>query len=212
MRAAQLAQWLRLTTTLIGVLYFGYYYYLLHRILLGKAVSAEEMNRGDLVYRFLSGVEFVMALLALLAFVLWFYRAYQNVHRLPWTKPQHKESMAGWSWFIPVLNVFYPYQMMKEIGHYFSRFTNSALSHTPRWKYLLLSWCGLNLAVYIMGRIVTAASRKPVETLAELDSYATVILLDEGITILSALVTLAMLKTIMPIEQDVAATHAARTT
>ncbi|QIL78368.1 DUF4328 domain-containing protein [Hymenobacter sp. HDW8] len=208
-RAAQLTQSLRLGVALLGAVYFGYYYWLLHRILLGEAISPEEMVRADGGFQLVEGVQFVIVLLAFLAFALWLYRAYQNVHRLPQTDPAHSESMAGWSWVIPLLNLWYPYLILQEIGHYFSRFTNSAMAHTPRWKALLLSWCILHIGIFILGPVVRSMAKLPVDNLAALHRFALVILLDQALIMASAVVTLAILKTMVPLEHNVAATHAA---
>ena len=47
-------------------------------------------------------------------FLLWFKREYHNLHAIN-PKLKYKEAWAIWSWFIPVINLWRPYQIMKEI-------------------------------------------------------------------------------------------------
>lgn len=48
-------------------------------------------------------------------FILWFRRAYFNLHQLkiPWLK--YSEGWAAGAWFVPVISLFYPYQIMRDI-------------------------------------------------------------------------------------------------
>ena len=47
-------------------------------------------------------------------FLLWFKREYHNLHIIN-PKLKYKETWAIWSWFIPIINLWRPYQIMKEI-------------------------------------------------------------------------------------------------
>lgn len=56
----------------------------------------------------------ILALVSAIAFLLWFSRAYGNLH----TKVENlafSVSGAVWSWFIPIVNFFRPYTIMKEM-------------------------------------------------------------------------------------------------
>jgi len=46
---------------------------------------------------------------------MWFRRAYYNLHSLPWHNTRHSEGWAAGSWFIPILSLFWPYQIMDDI-------------------------------------------------------------------------------------------------
>ena len=48
-----------------------------------------------------------------IAFLVWFHRAYEIVHVAEGTI--HPPSMAVWPWFVPVFNLFRPYQVATEI-------------------------------------------------------------------------------------------------
>ena len=48
-------------------------------------------------------------------FIMWFRRAYYNLHCLSWHNARHSEGWAAGSWFIPILSLFWPYQIMEDI-------------------------------------------------------------------------------------------------
>ncbi len=82
---------------------------------LGGFVAPEQAQASDWRVRVLTGIEFIIVVSAFIALVLWFYRAYQNAHRLPRAKPEYSESMAAWGWIIPVINLWYPYKIMLAV-------------------------------------------------------------------------------------------------
>ena len=70
---------------------------------------------------FYSAFESIVGVLSMIAyigsailFIMWFRRAYFNLHqRVP-----HLSKSEGWaagSWFVPIINLYYPYQIMKEL-------------------------------------------------------------------------------------------------
>lgn len=48
-------------------------------------------------------------------FLNWFRRAYANLHRIGVDYLNHTDLHAVWCWFVPILNWFRPYKIMKEI-------------------------------------------------------------------------------------------------
>jgi hypothetical protein len=49
-------------------------------------------------------------------FIQWFRRAYYNLHQVG-ADPQFEEGWAAGAWFIPILNLFRPYHIMREIWY-----------------------------------------------------------------------------------------------
>lgn len=49
-----------------------------------------------------------------IAFIMWFRRAYFNLHQKV-SYLAHAEGWAAGCWFVPIINLFLPYQIMKEI-------------------------------------------------------------------------------------------------
>lgn len=53
--------------------------------------------------------------LCAILFIMWFRRAYYNLHQLNPGYPSETEGWAAGAWFVPILNLFRPYNIMKEI-------------------------------------------------------------------------------------------------
>lgn len=80
----------------------------------GIMVGFEEVEKNNLrqiIISFTQGFAFIFSSVT---FILWFRRAYYNQE----AKFEYMYSSNGWaigSWFVPILNLFKPYQLMKEI-------------------------------------------------------------------------------------------------
>lgn len=69
--------------------------------------------------------ELVLYLLLTIYFILWFRRAYTNIRRQG-KQTRYAPGWAAGSWFVPVINLWYPYQIMREIWEYTFRASRSA--------------------------------------------------------------------------------------
>ncbi|OYT14315.1 MAG: hypothetical protein B6I19_00475 [Bacteroidetes bacterium 4572_114] len=48
-------------------------------------------------------------------FLVWFYRAYENLsHRV--NKVDHSKGWSIWAWFVPVISMYRPYNIMNELN------------------------------------------------------------------------------------------------
>lgn len=76
--------------------------------------TQEEATSND-TRQMIFGVTYLIFLVACgYVFINWMRRAYYNLHQVK-TDLKYKESYAAWGWFIPFANLWYPYQIMKEI-------------------------------------------------------------------------------------------------
>lgn len=60
-------------------------------------------------------LDVLIQLVAIVVFLMWFVRAYKNLHRLRINHLEYSAAWAGWSFFIPIVNLFQPYQIAREI-------------------------------------------------------------------------------------------------
>lgn len=72
-------------------------------------------NLTDLMQSILALTNLVVFVLAATFFIMWFRRAYNNLHQLPWHNTRYTEGWAAGSWFVPVVNLWWPYQIMVDI-------------------------------------------------------------------------------------------------
>ena len=56
----------------------------------------------------------VIQIILTVFFIMWFRRAYANLHRLGLKYLNSTEGMAAGCWFIPIINFYLPYNIMKE--------------------------------------------------------------------------------------------------
>ena len=81
----------------------------------GEFVSEEKANANDIRQIIIGLIQTGLYVASVVVFLNWFRRAYGNLHRLGITYLKHKESMAVWAWFIPIIVLFRPVQIMNEI-------------------------------------------------------------------------------------------------
>ena len=61
------------------------------------------------------GIIYLIAhVISAVTFIQWFRRAYFNLH-LKVNHLSHSEGWAAGSWFVPIVNLYRPYQIMKEL-------------------------------------------------------------------------------------------------
>ena len=74
-------------------------------------VAAEANDTREAILGIIYSVAFVISGIT---FIMWFRRAYFNLHQKVGSL-QFSEGWAAGSWFVPIVNLYRPYQIMKEI-------------------------------------------------------------------------------------------------
>ena len=134
----------------------GYMQYnLLVSVQNGGDISDDVATSNDLREQIIGIVLLVATVISIITFIQWFRRAYFNLHQqvdgLSWS-----EGWAAGAWFVPVLSLFRPYQIMKEL--YVQ--TNHLLVHrgfgiTDRLSFSAIGWWwALWITSSILGQIV----------------------------------------------------------
>ncbi|MEC8831353.1 MAG: DUF4328 domain-containing protein, partial [Bacteroidota bacterium] len=112
-QSAEYLIWILLGLGLIS-LYSSYLQYdLLLKIQEGFYVSDHEITSNDLREGIIGVVITILYVVSVITFIRWFRRAYYNLSSR--TDIRYDEGWAAGSWFVPILNLFRPYQIMKEI-------------------------------------------------------------------------------------------------
>ena len=106
-------------------------FYVMGVVILGMAISnvmqyslltqefytQAEADSNDSRQMIIAGIYLIFLVACAYVFINWMRRAYYNLHQLKGNL-KYKESYAAWGWFIPFANLWYPYQIMKEIWIY----------------------------------------------------------------------------------------------
>lgn len=85
-------------------------------------------------------------------FIMWFRRAYNNLHKIDSSVLSHSEGWAAGGWFVPIISFFYPYQIMKEIWRHTQRHISDSreIRNTSLiglwWTFFLISNIGGSIA------------------------------------------------------------------
>lgn len=76
---------------------------------------SDEFSLTDLFVSLVGLAQIVGNITLIVVFLNWFRRAYANLHRIGVDYLNHTDLHAVWCWFIPILNLFRPYKITKEI-------------------------------------------------------------------------------------------------
>jgi hypothetical protein len=80
----------------------------------GGEITDEAATSNDLRQQILAILYTIAYIISAVTFIMWFRRAYYNLHQ----RVSYLSQSEGWaagSWFVPVLNLYRPYQIMKEM-------------------------------------------------------------------------------------------------
>jgi hypothetical protein len=113
-RIAIIFLWVILVLDIVSFISSYMQYDLLQTLASGEYVSSEAIeannNRELAIGTFYS----IASLISAVTFIMWFKRAYHNLHQ----KADSLLYTEGWtigSWFVPIINLYRPYRIMKEL-------------------------------------------------------------------------------------------------
>ncbi len=197
----QRAKTAQLLIAMVGVVYImmlisSYWQYgLLQDMKSGTLYSQEVLETNDLREQFLAIVFLMLYITSAVTFILWFRRAYFNLHQ----KINHLTHTEGWaagSWFVPFINLYRPYQIMAELYNEtaellakrgFKRKVKLDTTFVGIWWFL---WLVSNLLANIVFRMSNSAT--------DIDQFLNLTALDMGSDVLGiilALITIKVIKT-----------------
>lgn len=89
-------------------------YSLLQRAAEGQTVTLEEATHSDTMTQYLALLTIVIFVGCVIAYIMWFYRAYSNLHLIQ-GGVLYTSQWAILAWFTPIVNFFRPQQIMREL-------------------------------------------------------------------------------------------------
>lgn len=99
----------------IGNLASNFFQYdLLQTAASGGEITDEAAAANDLRQQMMAILYTIAYIVSVTTFILWFRRAYNNLHQRAMYL-SYSEGWAAGSWFVPILNLYRPYQIMKEM-------------------------------------------------------------------------------------------------
>lgn len=106
--------WIILGLEIISLISGFSQYSLLQSAVNGSEISEAAADSNDNRESLIGIVSILTCIVSVVTFIMWFRRAYFNLHQMI-RNLSHDESWAAGSWFVPILNLFRPVSIMKEM-------------------------------------------------------------------------------------------------
>lgn len=112
-KIAQLFVWIVMGLDIISIFSSYLQYNLLKSLQNNEEVTEEMLNSNDTREQIIAILYIVVFIISAITFIQWFRRAYYNLNIR--TNCNHSDGWAAGSWFVPIISLFRPYQIMKEM-------------------------------------------------------------------------------------------------
>jgi hypothetical protein len=181
-----------------------YQYSLLIDLQDGIFVSDDKLQSNDLLQQGIGIIYLVAFISSAVFFILWFRRAYYNLG-VRTDNTYYSEGWAAGSWFLPIISLIRPFQIMKELDEDTSELLSKATKNDVNTNsFLIGTWWTLWIITNYIGHAVI----KRVFQGETIENYINLTLLDMitccfGIPL--ALVTVYMIKNYANKEADLVA-------
>ncbi|MET0760679.1 MAG: DUF4328 domain-containing protein [Flavobacterium sp.] len=112
-KIAQLFVWIVMGLDIISIFSSYLQYNLLKSLQNNEEVTEQMLNSNDAREQIIAILYLVVFIISAITFIQWFRRAYYNLNIR--TNCNHSDGWAAGSWFVPIISLFRPYQIMKEM-------------------------------------------------------------------------------------------------
>ena len=190
--------WIVLFLEIISLISGYFQYDLLQTLANGGEVSNETAESNDAREQIIAVIYLIAFVISGVTFIQWFRRAYFNLHQ----KVNHLSHTEGWaagSWFVPIISLYRPYQIMKELYQETKGLLTS--KGFTIGETISTSSVGLWWALWILSNVIGQLSFKyPSETIDEIIGGTVVSMILNIIGIPLALITVKIIKDYSEIE------------
>lgn len=157
-----------------------------------ESVSDREIANNDALVGFFAFGSLAVFLLTAIFWLIWLYRAYRALTE---TGSQATDRSPAWAvgcWFIPLLNLLYPFRITRELWHR-SANQNADSTVPADSPPLVAAWWLVYLVGGVVGRI---AAKESGETLEALISATRWTMLSSLVTLVSAVLAFLLVRTL----------------
>jgi hypothetical protein len=197
--------WVLTGLTLIAIISGYFELELLKNTQLGIYADESEVNASDLRQGIIGIFQIGIYIASVILFLNWFRRAYGNLYRVGITYLKHKESMAVWAWFIPIIVFFRPVYIMNEIWNEtqekIKKFDSTY--NIKNGGLIIGLWWTLFIISNFIGRFVLKTAFKD-ETIEQLIEASQAILISGVMQILEALLVILIVFQLSKMESKLA--------
>lgn len=175
-------------------------YDLLQSMAGGVFVSDDTINLNDRTQQINGIIYLIVFIISAITFIQWFRRAYNNLHQRL-TYLSLSEGWAAGSWFVPIISLYRPYQIMKELYEETSNLLvkNELLKTNGLSTKFLGIWWALWIINNLLGQIVFRLSNNA-QTIEDYSSMTLVSMVNSFIGIPLALLAIRIIKDYSKVE------------
>ncbi|AWH74250.1 hypothetical protein DCS32_08770 [Dokdonia sp. Dokd-P16] len=112
-KIAQTLIWLVMILDIFSIISSYLQYDILRLIQNDEFVTEQALNANDTREQIVAILYTIIFITSTVTFIQWFRRAYYNLNIR--TKTNHTDGWAAGSWFVPIISLYRPYQIMKEM-------------------------------------------------------------------------------------------------
>ena len=193
--------WIVLAMVLITSISTYFQLELLKHALEGHSISMDEINANDTRVQLIGVLYLIVYIISGITFIMWFRRAYFNLHnRLD--ELEYSEGWAAGSWFVPIIGLFRPYKIMKEIYEENLTILYRKDIDTNISTQFLGWWWFLWIASSVLSQISLRLSLRA-DDLNKLETSTTVEIIGNIIAIPLAIIAIKVIKDASTLETEV---------
>ncbi len=184
-QTAKIFLWIVAAVCAIAVFSGILQYNLLVRIENGNFNEMEATN-NDARQQVIGIVQSIVYIAGLVFFLIWFHASYKNLRSFGCQNLRYTPGWAVGSFFVPIMNFFRPYQIMKETYENSSTTNGSTIDRSmvePWWAAFLIN--------NLLGVVVLQMSRYT-ETISSLKTYSVIMTISDAIEVVWAVVTIML--------------------
>ena len=151
--------WIVFALEIISLISSYFQYDLLSIVANGGEISTEAAEANDTREQIIGVISIVLYLISIVTFIQWFRRAYFNLHQKI-SDLSYSEGWAAGAWFVPIINLFRPYQIMNELYEKTRRLFLVRGVNTNLSTNFLGIWWALRIINLIAGQFIYRYSMK----------------------------------------------------
>lgn len=198
------AFWLLIVISAFAALSSYWELQLLEKIDLGNDYTDEEVTYNDSRQFIVGLLQTGLGIATMVFFIMWFRRGYYNASQLKMKKTSYDDSWALWGFIVPIISLFYPYNIAREINenhYYYLKRNKEGFSQTLNNSPIGFWW-----AAYLITNVIGRYTFKTIfkdETLSELITSAEAYIISDLADVIAALITVYMIMKVSEKEQEV---------
>ncbi|WP_284652591.1 DUF4328 domain-containing protein [Flavobacterium terrisoli] len=200
-----IAFWLMFGLTLLASVSDYYEIMLLKDMAAGEILSDEVITSSDTRQRVLAIIQMIGMVVSAILFICWFRRAYGNLDRIK-QDPLHSESMAVWSFIIPIICLFRPVQMMYEIWNKTQdkiKELDSNYTIQPN-RFSIGVWWFLFIISHFIGRYLMSAAFDDNKTMESIITLSQAYMVSDVLQVIEAFLVIVIINNMADIEAKLA--------